>query len=91
MSLLCFDQPHFATRNIALINQIFFGFDVVINTGFCQLHTAGNILESSSSRTLPIEELCRFGENRLEFELVLAPFGKRRGDDIIVKRVHYLG
>ena len=48
-------QPHITARDIALIDQIFFGFDIVINTGFGQIHAAGDIRQGRRPRTLPIK------------------------------------
>ena len=61
--------PHIGV--IALVDQIFFGRDVIIEAGFGKPQSAGHIGEGSGARALGVKELRCTGQHRRALGLAL--------------------
>ena len=61
----------FQGRHVALVNEIFFGFDVVVQAGFGQAQAFSDIPQSGSPRPFVVKQFGCLRQNRCALGVVL--------------------
>ena len=66
-------------RHVALVDQFFLGFDVVVEAGFGQAQTLGDVAQGGGSGALGVKQLGRLRQDCRAFGIVLSRAVERRG------------